>query len=81
MQNNIKNQTQDYEVMAIVANADKVQSEALEKRNTGRSGEGEDDGEVVVGVAWVVDEGKIEGEYKKTKEKTYFCRSPNGAKL
>ena len=21
------------------------------------------------------------GEYKKTKEKTYFCQSPNGAKL
>ena len=37
--------------------------EALEKRNTGRSGEGEDDGEVVVGVAWVVDEGKIESVF------------------
>lgn len=37
--------------------------EALEKRNTGRSGEGEDDGEVVVGVVLVVDEGGVEGVF------------------
>ena len=45
--------------------------EALEKRNTGRSGEGEDDGEVVVGVSQsrqVVDEGKIESEFCELDE-------------
>ena len=37
--------------------------EALEERNTGRPGEGEDDGEVVVSVVWVVDEGGVEGVF------------------